>query len=96
MHIYPGAVNTPLVKLNHWALRPLNLLTSVFATSPQDSAEWMLHGLFQTDQGFSRRDTHGDDIGKTSHYGSEKEREAVWEHTKEEIECALNKDISSA
>ncbi|KAI0779380.1 NAD-P-binding protein [Fomes fomentarius] len=96
VHIHPGAVNTPLVKLNHWALRPLNLLTSAFATSPQDSAEWMLHGLFQADKGFSRRDTHGDDIGKTSYYGSEKERQAVWEHTKEEIERALNKDIGSA
>ena len=49
----------------------------------------MLYALFQTDKGFSRRNTRGDDIGDTNHYGSDEERERVWEHTKEEIDRAL-------
>ena len=92
MHIHPGMVNTPLVK-PHWTIRPLFTLLGHFATTPEDCAEYMLYGLFQSDKGACRRSTRGDDIGKYRYYGSEEARKRVWEHSKEEVENALNKQI---
>ncbi|TFK81993.1 NAD(P)-binding protein [Polyporus arcularius HHB13444] len=96
IHIYPGLVATPLIFASHWAFRPLNYLLKAFATTPEDCAEYMLYGLFQTEKGFSRRNQTGDDIGDYRHYGSEEERERVWEHSKEEIERALAVKIDAA
>ena len=63
------------------------------AISPQESGEYMLYGLLQSDKGAWRRNQRGDDIGKYRYFGSEEQRERVWEHSKEEIERALRKSI---
>ncbi|KAI0692007.1 hypothetical protein C8T65DRAFT_699628 [Cerioporus squamosus] len=95
VHINPGAVATSLVQGSHWALRPLVALASAIAAAPEDCAEYMLYALFQTERGFSRRNQKGDDIGDLKHYGSDEERERVWEHSKEEINRALAVPIES-
>ena len=89
-------VATPLVLATHWALRPLNYIAKALARAPEDCAEYMLYSLFQTEKGFSRRNENGDDIGNSKHYGSDAERERVWEHSKEEVERALAVKIDSA
>ncbi|RPD57604.1 NAD-P-binding protein [Lentinus tigrinus ALCF2SS1-7] len=89
IHAWPGMVATPLVLATHWALRPLNYLIKAIARAPEDCAEYVLYGLFQTEKGFSRRNENGDDIGNSKHYGSDEDRERVWEHSKEEIDRAL-------
>ncbi|TFK90027.1 NAD(P)-binding protein [Polyporus arcularius HHB13444] len=95
IHINPGAVATSLVRDSHWALRPLVALASALAAAPQDCAEYVLYALFQTERGFSRRNQRGDDIGDLKHYGTDDERERVWEHSKEEIDRALAVKVES-
>ncbi|KAJ2968568.1 hypothetical protein NUW54_g13177 [Trametes sanguinea] len=94
VHIFPGIVRTPLLKLTHPVLRCLNPLLSALlypvSYSPEDSAEYMLYALLHSGEGFTRRNSQGDDIGKTRYYGSEEERKRVWEHTAEEIKRALS------
>ncbi|KAJ3002589.1 hypothetical protein NUW54_g5767 [Trametes sanguinea] len=94
VHIFPGIVRTPLLKLTHPVLRCLNPLLSALlypvSYSPEDSAEYMLYALLHSGEGFTRRNSQGDDIGKTRYYGSEEERRRVWEHTAEEIKRALS------
>ncbi|KAI0744181.1 hypothetical protein C8Q80DRAFT_1107060 [Daedaleopsis nitida] len=93
VHTYPGMVDTPILR-PHWTIRPLlGPLLAAFATSPQDCAEYMLYGLLQSDKGAWRRNTRGDDIGTYRYHGSEEARKLVWEHSKEEVENALNKHI---
>ncbi|RPD57614.1 hypothetical protein L226DRAFT_568406 [Lentinus tigrinus ALCF2SS1-7] len=95
VHANPGAVATPIFELKHWALRPVSALRNSLSTAPKDCAEYMLYGLFQTEKGFSRRNAKGDDIGNSNHYGSDEEREIVWEHTKEEVDRALAAKVES-
>ncbi len=71
-------------------------LASALASAPEDCAEYMLYALFQTERGFSRRNQRGDDIGDLKHYGTDEERERVWEHSKEEIDRALAVKIDSS
>ena len=63
------------------------------ATSPEDCAENMVYALFQSEKGLCRRDHHGEDIGRTSWYGTEEQGERLWEHTKEEVERAMAQNI---
>ncbi|CDO75656.1 hypothetical protein BN946_scf184941.g9 [Trametes cinnabarina] len=93
IHIYPGIVRTPLLKTSHPVLRYLNPLTSALlypvSVSPEDCAEYMLYALLHSGDGFHRKTSQGDDMGKTRWYGTEEERKRVWEHTEEEIQRAL-------
>ncbi|OSD06741.1 NAD(P)-binding protein [Trametes coccinea BRFM310] len=94
IHIYPGIVRTPLLKLTHPVLRYFNPLVNILlypvSYSPEDCAEYMLHALLHSGEGFNRLDSHGDDMGKTRWYGTEEEKKRVWEHTVEEIKRALS------
>ncbi|KAI0824812.1 hypothetical protein BC628DRAFT_1321661 [Trametes gibbosa] len=93
VHIHPGVVRTPLLQTSHPILRFLNPLTYALtypiSNTPEDCAEWMLYGLLQSGPGLSRRNTKGEDIGKTRFYGNEEDAKRLWEHTKEETERAL-------
>ena len=91
VHTYPGIVRTPLIQVSHWALRPLNVVSSFLATPAEECAEYMLYSLFQTKKGFSRRDERGDDIGRKRWYGTTDERDRVWDHSRSEVERALIK-----
>ena len=93
IHIHPGVVRTPILQASQPVLRLLNPLVYAlaypFSNSPEDCAEFMLYGLLQSGAGVSRRNNKGEDIGKSRFHGSEEEKKAVWDHTKEEIERAL-------
>ncbi|KAI0675357.1 NAD(P)-binding protein, partial [Trametes maxima] len=84
IHINPGGVRTPLVKLPGFLGPIVNTLTWPIMKSPEDCAEHTLYSLFQSNEGAFRRDKQGDDIGKSRYFGSEKARKAVWEHTRAE------------
>jgi hypothetical protein len=68
---FTQAWSGPLVQI---AIRP-------FSHSSDDCAEMMLFALLNGQKGVFRRDKNGDDIGKTSYYGSEEARKKLWDHT---------------
>jgi NAD(P)-dependent dehydrogenase (short-subunit alcohol dehydrogenase family) len=87
-HIFPGFVRTPILKLKHWALRPLNPLIYAllypFSVSVDECAEYMLHALLEGEKGPYRRDANGELLGKESGYFSTEEaRQKLWDHTVE-------------
>lgn len=94
VHSNPGPVRTDLVKRAHWSMRLLNpLLMGLFypiSHSPKESGEFTLYSLLQSTDGVCRRDRTGEDIGRSPLYEDEAARRRVWEHTKEEIERAMN------
>ena len=96
MHVYPGFVYTPLVVQTRWVLRPFNVLSRIFAISPEDSGEYMLYALLQSESGLCRRTERGEDIGRRKWHGTEEEGERLWEHTTEEFERALNVTLKTA
>ncbi|KAH9931033.1 hypothetical protein B0H21DRAFT_781073 [Amylocystis lapponica] len=94
VHIAPGVVRTNLIRANHWIQRPLiGLLTAVIypiSVSPAECGEYMLWGLLQAQNGSSRRNSKGDDIGMARYFGSEEARKALWEHTVNEMKRATS------
>ncbi|KAH9931034.1 NAD-P-binding protein [Amylocystis lapponica] len=92
VHAFPGLVRTPMLKSDHWALRPFSsLLTAAMypVTVPAAAcAEHLFWGLTQAQAGASRRNNKGDDIGKTRYYGTEEARDRLWEHTVSEMRRA--------
>ncbi|TFK90028.1 NAD(P)-binding protein [Polyporus arcularius HHB13444] len=95
IHTNPGAVATPIMKSNYWVFRQFIALRNALSTAPEDSAEYMLYALLQTERGFSRRNQRGDDIGNLRYFSFDK-MEPVWEHSREEIDRALAVKIDSA
>ncbi|EIW63303.1 NAD-P-binding protein, partial [Trametes versicolor FP-101664 SS1] len=93
VHIHPGVVRTPLLQTSHPILRVLNPLTNALfypiSNSPEDCAEHILYGLLESGPGLSRRNSKGDDIGRTGFHGDNDAKTRVWEHTKAEMERAL-------
>ena len=88
IHVYPGVVDTPILWVKtHWILRPLNALLIAllypFTVSRQECGEWMWHGMFISEKGFSRRGSNGSDIGKKGYYGTPEAVKALWDHTVE-------------
>ncbi|KAI0358500.1 NAD(P)-binding protein [Trametes cingulata] len=91
IHTNPGGVRTPILERSHPVLASvLTPLLYPLTNSPENCAEFTLYALQQTEKGFSRRNPKGDDIGKSNYYGPEEARIAVWEHTKAEVDRALN------
>lgn len=86
-------MRTPLLQTRHPLLRVLNPLTYVLfypiSNAPEDCAERILYGLFESGPGLSRRNSKGDDIGRTGFHGDEDAKTRVWKHTKAEMERAL-------
>ena len=87
----PGVVSTPIAKglfNSHWAGRVLAPMTDGLArlvgVSPEDCGEYMWHGLYAAQAGWSRRDRHGEDVGNKNLWSPEGAKEKIWEHTLEE------------
>lgn len=84
IHIYPGAVRTPLLST------VFTVLMYPFTCSPEDCAERMLYALVHADAGAQRRDANGDDMGRKDYYGSDEARVRLWTHTVDEVQHALD------
>ncbi|KAI0796251.1 NAD(P)-binding protein [Irpex lacteus] len=86
VHVFPGLVRTQLLDGNDdWKLRLLSPLTHLLAwvvgVSPEACAEYMWHGLYASKAGWSRRDSHGEEInGKPR---PSEVRSKVWDHSLE-------------
>ncbi|KAF9042730.1 hypothetical protein BDZ89DRAFT_943830, partial [Hymenopellis radicata] len=89
VHIYPEVVYTPAE--SSWG--PLRLLSPLvwfkfwlYGIQPEECAEYMLSALLYRvkEEGWSRRDEHGDDIGTRCYNISEEDKRVVWEHSVEE------------
>ncbi|CAF1186751.1 unnamed protein product [Didymodactylos carnosus] len=85
-HAYPGFVKTPLVDNLPFAARVgAKLLMAVgIGISPEDCAEYMVHGMLGTEKGYRYVDNKGETI--TNKTPAEPEMiEKVWEHTSQMI-----------
>lgn len=81
-HAYPGGVKTPLVdNLPFWARLPVKCAMAVgLGVTPEDCAEFMVHGMLGTDKGYRYIDSKGETVtGKK--VPEEGMIQKVWEHT---------------
>jgi len=82
IHAFPGVVRTPLSNGFPFYLRlPLKAL-SVFgrAISPEDCAEFMIHGILGTEKGWRCIDEKGETV-PNKEVSNEEMLKKVWEHT---------------
>ncbi|KAG8931698.1 hypothetical protein FRC03_002914 [Tulasnella sp. 419] len=82
MHVYPGFVDTGLVKNSHWAMKIVYPVFSLFSVSPQTSAEYMLSALCKSE--FSRGGFHLNEkaqpLPREKIYTSDEAREKLVAH----------------
>jgi len=89
VHTMPGFVNTPILSKDKpilgWIFGPLG---SLFATNPQDCAEWMLYPLLSKEfgKGGFHLNNHAEP-SKPNKYVTEESRRTVWEHVLEFIKA---------
>ncbi|KIK00464.1 hypothetical protein K443DRAFT_7662 [Laccaria amethystina LaAM-08-1] len=86
IHAYPGFVRTNLLSsAQSVILRAtsgiINGLTYAVSTAPEDCAEYMWHGIFNTTKGAFRMGSHGENLGKKRYFGTEAQRKKLWEHS---------------
>jgi len=81
-HGYPGAVKTPLLdSLPCYARWPAKaLMATGFGVSPEDCAEYMIHGMLGTEKGCGYVDDKGEVI-RNKTLGAEEMLNKVWQHT---------------
>jgi NAD(P)-dependent dehydrogenase (short-subunit alcohol dehydrogenase family) len=85
-HAYPGAVRTTLADSLPFYLRyPAKAVMALgVGTSPEDCAEYMVHGLLETKKGFRYVDNKGEPVTKAKQIDSDMINK-VWEHTSQII-----------
>ena len=85
-HAYPGIVRTTLAdNLPFWARLPMKGLLAVgVGVTPEDCAEYMVHGILGTDKGYRYIDDKGEPITKEKP-AQEEMVTKVWEHTSQMI-----------
>jgi hypothetical protein len=86
IHAHPGVVRTNMLNSAQstilWATSGIiSVLRYPFPVTPEDCAEYMWHGLFNSTKGAFRIRSHGENIGKTRYFGTEAQRKKLWEHT---------------
>jgi NAD(P)-dependent dehydrogenase (short-subunit alcohol dehydrogenase family) len=81
-HAGPGAVRTQLIdSLPFWARLPLKGAMAIgLGVSPDDCAEYMIHGMFGTDKGCRYVNNKGEAVTKKK-VPQEEMVQKVWEHT---------------
>ena len=81
-HAYPGIVRTPISNnLPFWARIPAKCAMAVgMGVSPDDCAEYMLHGMLGTEKGYRYVNDHGEPATKKKEVQPE-QVEKVWTHT---------------
>jgi hypothetical protein len=92
-HAYPGGVKTPLAdNLPFWARLPVKGLMVVgLGVTPEDCAEFMIHGMLGTDKGWRCVDNKGETVTNKEE-ANEEMMKKVWEHTSQitsPIHCEL-------
>jgi hypothetical protein len=92
-HIYPGFVRTPILWVKtHWILTPIVAIVYALAylasKSPEVCAEYMWHGVFESQKGFHRNGENGNDLGQKGYHGSEEAKKLLWDHTVEATEMS--------
>ncbi|KAK2467310.1 hypothetical protein APHAL10511_000545 [Amanita phalloides] len=98
IHAYPGFVRTPIAsKIDsaflRFSARAAFVLLYPFCVSPQDCAEYMWHGVFNStgDEGSAdvkgawRIGSNGENLGRKNYFGDETQRIRLWEHTLESV-----------
>ncbi|RXW16663.1 hypothetical protein EST38_g9190 [Candolleomyces aberdarensis] len=93
-HGFPGAVLTNfgasagstvlrfLAPLRNVALKP-------FASAPAECAEYMWQGIFNHTTGAFRTGSKGQNIGKERYFGTDDQRQLLWEHTATETNIPI-------
>jgi len=83
-HIFPGAVNTPLLTKSYPILGCIVSPLAKLFTAPQDCAEWMLYPLLSKnfDKGGFHLNHHAEPA-KPNKYVTEESRRSVWDHVLE-------------
>ncbi|KAI0787243.1 NAD(P)-binding protein [Irpex lacteus] len=86
VHAYPGFVRTQLLNGgDDWKLRLLSPLTHILSwlvgVSPEACAEYMWHGLYASKAGWSRRDSHGEELDAKPRSSEVKSK--LWDHSLE-------------
>lgn len=81
IHAFPGGVRTPLVdNLPFYARLPAKLAMALhLGVSPEECAEYMVHGMLNTDKGWRCVDNKGEAVMKEAVEPDMIEK--VWEHT---------------
>uniref|UniRef100_A0A914YYV2 Uncharacterized protein n=1 Tax=Panagrolaimus superbus TaxID=310955 RepID=A0A914YYV2_9BILA len=85
-HAYPGAVKTTLMdNLPFYARIPAKFGMALgIGISPEECAEYMVHGFLGTEKGFRYVDNKGETVTKTKSIDSDMANK-VWEHTSQII-----------
>jgi hypothetical protein len=69
----------------HWILTPIAAISYalmyIVSIPPEVCAEYMWHGVFESQKGSYRKGDKGNDIGKKGYYGSEEAKKLLWDHT---------------
>ncbi|KAF9560803.1 NAD(P)-binding protein [Agrocybe pediades] len=98
IHAYPGIVRTTLMsKSDSWLLRSTSSLTMAlarpFSVSREECGEYMWHAALSTANapGAWRTGSLGEDLAKKNYYGDAEQRKALWDHTVQTVEAALEK-----
>lgn len=86
IHAHPGVVRTNMLNsAQSTILRATSGIISVlaypFSVNPEDCAEYMWHGMFNSTKGAFRIGSQGENIGKNRYFGTEAQRKKLWEHT---------------
>ncbi|RLN88692.1 hypothetical protein BBJ28_00008502 [Nothophytophthora sp. Chile5] len=93
MHIYPGWVNTDLLKSFPWYIRlPVNAISALFATTIETCGERMTLALTKDEfaVGWKLLDERAEEVPKTKFHTDEL-KDLVWDYTIQTIDDALKK-----
>jgi NAD(P)-dependent dehydrogenase (short-subunit alcohol dehydrogenase family) len=88
IHAYPGFVKTPLGdNLPFYIRLPLRAMVAIrrrVVVSPEECAEFMIHGVMGTEKGYRYIDEKGETITNKT-VANDEMLQKLWEHTRENI-----------
>ncbi|CAF1329603.1 unnamed protein product [Adineta steineri] len=87
IHSFPGHVKTPIIdNLPFYIRLPIKAVGAIrrLAVSPDECAEFMIHGILKAEKGYIYMDEKGEVI-KNKTVANEETLQKIWEHTRESI-----------
>ncbi|CAF0943087.1 unnamed protein product [Adineta steineri] len=87
IHSYPGFVKTPIGdNLPFYIRLPMKAMIAItrVAVSPDECAEFMIHGILKAEKGYIYMDEKGETITNKT-VANEEMLQKIWEHTRESI-----------
>ncbi|KAG8966739.1 hypothetical protein FRC03_011380 [Tulasnella sp. 419] len=86
IHSHPGAVDTPIARNSHWALRLASPLLSLLAVKPETCGEYLTSALVRPEfaTGGHHLDNHSDPVPESKVYVTDDAREKLVAHFKDE------------